>query len=103
MTNKTGDIVGSKLVNDHHDILLISAAGIIIRMKASDISSYSRNAQGVKMMDLEKGDKVAALAIVDTVSDEEKETENAIIHNFCGWIVDKFLIVGVGTDTYPYI
>ena len=46
-------------------------------MKASDISSYSRNAQGVKMMDLEKGDKVAALAIVDTVSDEEKETENA--------------------------
>ena len=41
------------------------------------ISSYSRNAQGVKMMDLEKGDKVAALAIVDTVSDEEKETENA--------------------------
>lgn len=77
VTNKTGDIVGSKLVNDHHDILLISAAGIIIRMKASDISSYSRNAQGVKMMDLEKGDKVAALAIVDTVSDEEKETENA--------------------------
>jgi len=77
VTNKTGDIVGSKLVNDHHDILLISAAGIIIRMKASDISSYSRNAQGVKMMDLEKGDKVAALAVVDTVSDEEKDTENA--------------------------
>ena len=52
--------------------MLISAAGIIIRMKASDISNYSRNAQGVKMMDLEAGDKVAALAVVDTVDEEKR-------------------------------
>ena len=51
--------------------MLISAAGIIIRMNAADISTYGRNAQGVKLMDLEAGDKVAALAIVNTVSEDE--------------------------------
>ena len=45
--------------------------GIIIRMNAADISTYGRNAQGVKLMDLEAGDKVAALAIVNTVSEDE--------------------------------
>lgn len=71
VTNKTGLIVGSKFINETQDIMLISAAGIIIRMNAADISTYGRNAQGVKLMDLEPGDKVAALAIVNTVSDED--------------------------------
>lgn len=71
VTNKTGLIVGSKFINETQDIMLISAAGIIIRMNASDISTYGRNAQGVKLMDLEPGDQVAAVAIVNTVSDEE--------------------------------
>jgi DNA gyrase subunit A len=71
VTSRTGLIVGSKFINETQDIMLISAAGIIIRMNASDISTYGRNAQGVKLMDLEPGDKVAALAIVNTVGDEE--------------------------------
>ena len=69
VTDRTGLIVGSKFINETHDI--ISAAGIIIRMNAADISTYGRNAQGVKLMDLEAGDKVAALAIVNTVSEDE--------------------------------
>lgn len=71
VTDRTGLIVGSKFINETHDIMLISAAGIIIRMNAADISTYRRNAQGVKLMDLEAGDKVAALAIVNTVSEDE--------------------------------
>lgn len=71
VTSRTGLIVGSKFINETQDIMLISAAGIIIRMNASDISTYGRNAQGVKLMDLEPGDQVAAVAIVNTVSDEE--------------------------------
>ena len=71
VTDKTGLIVGSKMVDASQEILLISAAGIIIRMNAADISSYGRNAQGVKLMDLEPGDQVAAVAIVNTVADEE--------------------------------
>lgn len=71
VTDKTGLIVGSKMVDASQEILLISAAGIIIRMNVADISSYGRNAQGVKLMDLEPGDQVAAMAIVNTVADEE--------------------------------
>ena len=71
VTNKTGVIVGSKFINESQEIMLISAAGIIIRMNAADISTYGRNAQGVKLMDLDEGDKVAALAVVNTVSEEE--------------------------------
>lgn len=71
VTDRTGLIVGSKFINETYDIMLISAAGIIIRMNAADISTYGRNAQGVKLMDLEAGDKVAALAIVNTVSEDE--------------------------------
>lgn len=71
VTNKTGLIVGSKFINKSQEIMLISAAGIIIRMNAADISTYGRNAQGVKLMDLDEGDKVAALAVVNTVSEEE--------------------------------
>lgn len=71
VTNKTGLIVGSKFINESQEIMLISAAGIIIRMNAADISTYGRNAQGVKLMDLEAGDKVAALAVVNTVGEEE--------------------------------
>lgn len=71
VTDRTGLIVCSKFINETHDIMLISAAGIIIRMNAADISTYGRNAQGVKLMDLEAGDKVAALAIVNTVSEDE--------------------------------
>ncbi len=71
VTSRTGLIVGSKFINETQDIMLISAAGIIIRMNASDISTYGRNAQGVKLMDLEPGDQVAAVAIVNTVGDED--------------------------------
>lgn len=71
VTNKNGLIVGSKFINESQEIMLISAAGIIIRMNAADISTYGRNAQGVKLMDLDEGDKVAALAVVNTVSEEE--------------------------------
>ena len=71
VTNKTGLIVGSKFINESQEIMLISAAGIIIRMNAADISTDGRNAQGVKLMDLDEGDKVAALAVVNTVSEEE--------------------------------
>ena len=40
VTNKTGLIVGSKFINESQEIMLISAAGIIIRMNAADISTY---------------------------------------------------------------
>lgn len=70
VTGKTGLIVGSKAIHEDQEIMLISAAGVIIRLEADKISTYGRNAQGVKLMDLDEGDHVAALAVVNKMVEE---------------------------------
>jgi len=62
VTEKTGPVVGVKVVDDGDDILVINDAGVIIRMAVSGISVYSRAAQGVKLMNLEEGVKVISFA-----------------------------------------
>jgi len=74
VTSKTGPIIGSRVIVPNQEILLISNAGVIIRLQADDISTFGRNAQGVILMHLDKGDKVAALALVNTMIEDEEET-----------------------------
>ena len=64
VTEKTGVVVGMKVINPEQEILLITAAGIIIRIDGEGISQFGRNAQGVKLMTLNEGDKVVSLAAV---------------------------------------
>lgn len=64
VTEKTGAVVGMKVINSEQEILLITAAGIIIRIDGEGISQFGRNAQGVKLMTLNEGDKVVSLAAV---------------------------------------
>lgn len=70
VTEKTGAVVGMKVINPAQEILLITAAGIIIRIDGEGISQFGRNAQGVKLMTLNEGDKVVSLAAVQ--HDEEE-------------------------------
>jgi len=71
ITDKTGLIVGSKVIQEDKEIMLISSAGVIIRLHAKEISTFGRNAQGVILMNLDDGDKVAAVAVVNTMDEEE--------------------------------
>ena len=71
VTDKTGSVVGIKVVNDEDDVLVINNAGVIIRMAASGISTYGRTAQGVKIMNLDEGVKVIAFARTDHMEEEE--------------------------------
>ena len=64
VTEKTGDVVGIKVVNPDQELMLITTEGIVIRTNVSDISVISRNTQGVKIMKTRDEDKVAALATV---------------------------------------
>lgn len=73
VTAKTGKIVGTKVLLPGQEVMLISTAGVIIRIAATDISTFGRIAQGVKLMALDQGDKVAALAVIDAVEDEATE------------------------------
>ncbi len=74
VTEKTGPVVGVKVVSDDDDILVINDAGVIIRMAVSGISTYGRAAQGVKLMNLEEGVKVISFARTEHEEEEEAAT-----------------------------
>ena len=65
ITTKTGYLVGSKLLEDkEEDLIVISRHAHVIRIKIASISKLSRATQGVRIMRLEEGDKVASAAYV---------------------------------------
>ena len=77
ITEKTGDVVGCKAVEDGTEIMLITNEGIIIRIGVDDISQLGRVTSGVKLMNLdsEKDIKIASIARVHDDEDSEEETE----------------------------
>ena len=77
VTEKTGPVVGVKVVSDNDDVLVINDAGVIIRMAVAGISIYGRTAQGVKIMNLEEGVKVISFARTDHEEEEEESSAAA--------------------------
>ena len=64
ITERTGLVIGMKVINPAQEIMMITAGGIIIRIDVDSISQYGRNAQGVKLMTLNENDKVVSLAAI---------------------------------------
>ncbi|GAB4279650.1 MAG: DNA gyrase subunit A [Coriobacteriia bacterium] len=62
LSEKRGPLAGMKVVNEQQELMLISEAGVVIRVKAKDISRLGRATQGVKVMNVEDGDRVSAIA-----------------------------------------
>jgi DNA gyrase subunit A len=73
-TDRNGHVVGIKKANDGDEIMLMTEKGITIRLPVKDVSIIGRNAQGVRLVRLEDGDKLAAIA---TVIKEEEEAPGA--------------------------
>ena len=73
ITDKTGEIVGIKVVHDSNEVMLISVEGIMIRMIVSDIPQQGRNTQGVRLMKLADNDRVIAAAKIVGKSDDIDE------------------------------
>lgn len=78
VTEKTGNLVGMKLLDDGRDIMLITNEGILIRMSVDDISVIGRNTSGVKLMsiDADSNVRVASIAKVRESSRQDEEDEN---------------------------
>ena len=77
ITEKTGEVIGVKAVNDDHEIMMITTEGIIIQLRMEDISTLGRITSGVKMMNVEKDVKVAKIAKVrEKISDGTTEYED---------------------------
>ena len=79
ITEKTGNVVGVKAVNEDHEVMLITTEGIIIQLRCDEISTYSRITSGVKLINMKEGEKVKKIAKVrqtekyEETSDGEKE------------------------------
>jgi len=72
ITEKTGDIVGAKLVEDDHDLLLITTEGIVIRISVNDISVIGRNTSGVKLMNIDQDSDIKVASIAKVRDDGSK-------------------------------
>ena len=75
ITEKTGNVIGAKAVNEENEIMMITTDGIIIRLQCSDISILGRITSGVKLINLSDGVTVASFAKVRE-KEEEKDKED---------------------------
>ena len=85
ITEKTGNLIGIKAVNDDNEIMIITTEGIIIRMKVEDISVLGRVTSGVKLINMNEDVTIASIAKVredknlmeeiDKADEEEHKTE----------------------------
>ena len=75
ITDKTGSLVSIKNVNDTNGLMIINKSGIAIRMAVKDLRVMGRATQGVKLINIKKGDSIAAVAkVMHEEQDEQEET-----------------------------
>jgi len=77
ITDKTGSLVSIKNVNDTNGLMIINKSGIAIRMAVKDLRVMGRATQGVKLINIKKGDSIAAVAKV--IHEEQEEQEDTIV------------------------
>jgi DNA gyrase subunit A len=63
-TDRNGDVVGMKLVIDSDEVMFITEKGIIMRTRTGEIRETGRNASGVRLLKVDEGDKLVAMALV---------------------------------------
>lgn len=74
--SKTGALIGAMVVDESDEILMINSDGIIIRIRASEVSILGRATQGVKIMKVDEGSKIVAIA--KAIRDDEDEAEESV-------------------------
>ena len=68
ITEKKGKVAGAGIMKDEHDVMIVSNKGVLIRIPARSISRIGRSTQGVKVIKLEEGAKVASYSIATSES-----------------------------------
>lgn len=77
--SKTGELIGAKVVDQDDEILLINSDGIIIRIRAEEVSKLSRSTQGVKIMRVDDDANIVAMAkVIKEEVDQEKNEDGQI-------------------------
>lgn len=78
ITEKTGALVGLLAVEEKDDLMITCKSGITIRMKVEHIREAGRATQGVKLINIDEGDEIAAIARIEEQEDEELENGDAV-------------------------
>ena len=77
ITEKNGNIVKIKTVNEDEDLMIITDNGIIIRLPLNQVSSTGRVAQGVKLINLKEDQKVSNITLIKSEKNESEEENNS--------------------------
>ncbi|HEY5849406.1 MAG TPA: DNA gyrase subunit A [Lysobacter sp.] len=80
-TERNGTLVGAVQLSDHHDVLLISDGGTLVRTRAAEISQVGRNTQGVTLMRLAADESLQTIERVDASLDEDEDGAEAVIES----------------------
>ena len=72
-TERNGKLIGAVQLSDHHDVLLISDGGTLVRTRAAEISQVGRNTQGVTLMSMAPEESLQTIERVDASLDEDDE------------------------------
>lgn len=78
LTEKTGPVVGSRIVNDDHELMVSTKQGTLIRTKVNEISVIGRNTQGVRVIRLEEDDEVTAIARIEAEPESEIDDDELL-------------------------
>ena len=70
---RNGAVIGAVLVNEEDEAMMITDNGTLVRIAVSDVSSMRRNTQGVTLIRLTNGEKLAEIASIENVEDESEE------------------------------
>ena len=77
MTERKGNLAAMKVVGPQHELFIITEGATVIRVKTEDISCTGRSTQGVKMMSVDEGDRVCAMARMTSVKKKDEDAPGA--------------------------
>jgi DNA gyrase subunit A len=77
ITDKTGDLIAIKSVNENDHLMIINKSGITIRMEVSELRVMGRATQGVRLIRLDESDSIASVAKIEEIFNEEDPIANA--------------------------
>jgi DNA gyrase subunit A len=77
-TDKTGRVIGVRMVTDEDQIMLVTSGGTVIRLRVNEIRIIGRNTQGVRLIDVEEGERVASVARLAEREDEAEGKDEAL-------------------------
>lgn len=89
---RNGNVVACCAVKDGHDFILITSSGKLIRSSVSDVSIVGRNTKGVRLINLEEGEKVLACSYL--TEDDEEDADNLMTEEATKLVEDKNLNIG---------